>query len=216
MDSSEALTSVRRNLNETTAAFWSDAEIYGYLSEAERLLASRIGGYQVNTTHTSVTGTSAYSRPDGCLRIDRVTWNGKKLRKATYRERDFMDGTDYGSTLQTGNPEMYIEWGTQIVLFPVPDAAQSIQYFFRKNPTRITNATAFTIQEESLQEMLPDYAIWKCSLKDGEINRADRHKQAWDQNVQLAYSIWSDRENQDMIPHVRDEDEFAGGMLGMD
>lgn len=216
MDSGDALTRVRRAINETTAAFWSDAEIYGYLSEGERLLAGRLGGVQASTSHTSVTDTSAYTKPDGCLRIDRVTWNGRKLRRGNYRDRDFLDGTDYGSTLQTGKPEMYLEWGAQIVLFPVPDDAQALQYFFRKIPTRITNATAFTIQEETLQEMLPDYAVWNCSLKDGELNRADRHKQAWDNNVQTAYSIWSDRENQDGIHHVRDEDEYAGGQLGMD
>jgi hypothetical protein len=216
VDSSDALTNCRRQLNETTAAFWSDAEIYGYLSEAERLLAGKIGGYQVRTAHTTVTGTSTYTMPAGCLRIDRVTYDGKKLKGANFRDRDFLDGTDYGSTLQSGKPEIYIPFGSEISLFPVPDDAKTLQWFFRKTPTRITNATAFTIQEETLQEMLPDYAIWKCSLKDQELARADRHKQAWDQNLTMAASIWSDRETQDTISHVRDEDEFAGGQLGMD
>lgn len=216
MDSGDALTRVRRAINETTAAFWSDAEIYGYLSEGERLLAGRLGGVQASTSHTSVTDTSAYTKPDGCLRIDRVTWDGQKLKRIQFRDRDYVDGTVYGSTIQSGKPDSYVEWGTQITLYPVPDDAKTLQYLFRKIPTRITNATAFTIQEETLQEMLPDYAIWNCSLKDGELNRADRHRNAWEKNFEAAYSIWSDRENQDGIHQVRDEDEYPGGSLGMD
>ena len=217
MTPAEALSTTRLQINETTADFWTDAEIYGYLSEAERLLAGRIGGYQVNTTHTTVTDTSAYTKPDGCLRIEAVIYDGHKLRKGALRDRQYLDGMSYGSTRPTGPPEMYMEWGSQIRLSPVPQSAVNLEYFFNKTPTRIVTAsTVFTIQEETLQEMIPDYAMWKCSLKDQELARADRHKEAWDQNVERAVSIWNDRQNQDTIPHVRDEDEYAGGVLGMD
>lgn len=216
MTPAQALTRVRQSLNETTAAFWSDAEVYSYMWEAECILASKLGLFQATTAHTTVTDTSAYTFPDSTLRMERLTYDGKKLKKADFTERDYLDGTDYGSTLQSGKPEIYIEWAEQVFLFPVPDDAKTLRFFFLKAPTEITAAGAFSVKDESLQQMIPDYCIWKCSLKDQEMARADRHQQAWEANVLRAESIWSDRKTADRILSVKDEDEHAGGNLGMD
>jgi hypothetical protein len=43
MTPAQALTRVRTQINETTAAFWTDAEIYGYMWEAECILAGNLG-----------------------------------------------------------------------------------------------------------------------------------------------------------------------------
>lgn len=213
----QALATVRTQLNETTAAFWTDAEIMAYLWEGETILAGKIGGIQAATAHTTVTGTAAYAKPTNCLRIDRLTYNGKKLKKGDFRDRDSLDGTTYGSTLQSARPEMYVEWGVSVYLYPVPDDAKPLDYFFFKSPTVLTaTASAFSLQEETLQAMLPDYAIWKGSMKDQELTRADRHKKYWDDNLLRAESIWNDRNNQDRVLGVKDEDEYAGGPLGMD
>lgn len=217
MTPAQALTTVRTQLNEITAAFWTDAEILGYLWEAETIVAGKLGGVQAATAQTTVTGTSAYSKPTGCLRIDRLTYDGKKLKKGDFRDRDSLDGTTYGSTLQSARPEMYVEWGASVYLYPVPNEAKALDYFFFKTPTALTaSAAGFSIQEESIQAMLPDYAIWKCSLKDQELSRGDRHKTYWDANLLMATSIWNDRNNQDRVQGVKDEDDYAGGVLGMD
>lgn len=217
MTPAQALTRTRTQLGETTAAFWSDAEIYGYLWEAECILTGKLGLNQATSSHTTVTGTSTYTFPDSLLRVERLTYNGKKLKKASFTDRDYLDGTDYGSTADTGNPEMYTEWAQQVYLYPVPDAAQTLGWFFYKAPAEITTAsTVFTIKDEAIQQMIPDYAVWKCSLKDQEISRAERHKQSWEQNVLRAESMWSDKHQSDRISGVKDEDEYPGGFLGMD
>lgn len=216
MTPAQALTRVRTQLNETTAAFWTDAEVLGYMWEAECILAGKLGLFQAVTAHTTVTDTSAYTFPDSMLRLSRLTYDGKKLKKADFTERDYLDGTNYGSTLQSGKPEIYVEWGQQAYLYPVPDAAATLRWFFLKAPSEITAAAAFSVKDESLQQMIPDYCVWKCSLKDGELNRADRHKQAWEANVLRAESMWADKKGEDRIYHVQDEDEHAGGALGMD
>lgn len=216
MTPAQALTRTRLSLNETTAAFWTDAEIYSYMWEAECILAGKLGLFQATTAHTTVTGTSAYTFPDSMLRLSRLTYDGKKLKKADFTERDYLDGTDYGSTPQSGKPEIYTEWAQQAYLFPVPDAAATLRWFFLKAPAEITAAAAFSVKDEALQQMIPDYCVYKCSLKDGELNRADRHQRAWEANVLRAESMWQDRKMEDRILHVKDEDEYAGGNLGMD
>src|SRR3990167_6430354 len=126
MTPAQALTRVRTQVNETTAAFWSDAEIYGYMWEAECILSGRLGLFQAITAVTTVTGTSAYTFPDGYQRIYRVTYDGKKLKKVDFTDRDHLDGTSYGSTIQSGKPEMYMEFAKQLFLYPVPDDAKAV------------------------------------------------------------------------------------------
>ena len=216
MTPAQALSSIRRNLNETTAAFWSDAEIYGYMWEGECILAGKIGAPQAITAHTTITGTSAYTSPDSCLRLSRLTYDGKKLKRGDFTDRDYLDGTNYGSTPQSGKPVMYTEWGTNVYLFPVPDTAAALNFFFIKAPTEITAAASFSIKDESIQQLIPDYCIWKASLKDGEMARADRHKQTWEQNVLRAETMWVDRKAEDRTYAVKDEDDYAGNEVGMD
>jgi hypothetical protein len=216
MTPAQALTRTRLQLNETTAAFWTDAEICGYMWEAECILAGKLGLFQAVTAHTTVTGTSAYTFPDSLIRVSRLTYDGKKLKKIDFTERDYLDGTNYGSTRQTGQPEAYAEWGQSVYLQPVPQSAAALQWFFLKAPAEITAAGAFSIKDETLQQMIPDYCVYKASMKDGELNRADRHYRAWEANVLRAESMWMDKKGEDRVYHVRDEDEFAGGVLGID
>ena len=216
MTPAQALTRVRQQLNETTAAFWSDAEIFGYMWEGESILVGKLGMFQATTAVTTVTDTSSYTFPSGYQRISRLTYDGKKLKKADFTDRDYLDGTNYGSTPQTGKPEMYTEFAGLVYVFPVPDDAKALRFFGEKVPTEITASASFSVPEENIQQMIPDYCVWKCSMKDGELNRADRHKQAWDRNVLMAESIWVDRKSADRMYAVKDEDEYPGGGLGMD
>ncbi len=217
MTPAQAYSTVRLQLNEATAAFWSNAEIYGYLWEGECLLAGKLGLFQAITAHTTVTGTSAYTCPDNWLRISRITYDGKKLKKGDFTERDYLDGTNYGSTPQSGKPQMYTEWAESVYTFPVPDDAKTLEFFGLKAPAEVVSgASSFSIKDQSLQQMLPDYAIWKASLKDGDTGRADRHKQAWEQNVLRAETIWVDKKAEDRTYAIKDEDDYPGGFLGMD
>jgi hypothetical protein len=217
MTPAQALSTVRYQLNEVTAAFWTDAEIYGYLWEAETILGAELGLFQAYTAHTTTTDTSVYTFPDSTARIENITYDGKKLKAADMRDREYYDGIDYGSTRPTGDPAIYVPWNQNVYLSPVPNDAKTLAFWYYKHAAQITTAsTVFSIQDESLQQMLPDYAIWKGSMKDQELNRADRHKQYWDSNVKRAHGIWGDKKYQDRLLVVKDEDDYAGNTLGMD
>lgn len=216
MTPAQALTRTRNQLNEATAAFWSDAEIFGYMWEAECLLAGKSGMVQAVTAVTTVTGTSAYAFPAGYQRLSRLSYDGKKLKKGDFTDRDYLNGTNYGSTPPSGRPQMYAQWANQVYLSPVPDDAKTLAIFGLKVPTEITAAAAFSIQEENIQQMIPDYCVAKALMKDGENPRADRLMKLFEANVLRAESIWEDKKNEDRVLAVKDEDQYAGGVLGMD
>ena len=184
--------------------------------ELVNIIGAKLGLFEATTDHTTITDTSVYTFPDNTVKIHQITYNGKKLKQDDFRGRERLDGADYGYTPSTGNPEIWIPWNNQVTLSPVPDAAKALKFYFKKTPATITtSSTVFSIQEDSITQMLPDYAIWKGSMKDQELNRADRHLAAWNANVQTAAQIWDDKKYDDRILSVKDEDDYYSNYLGM-
>lgn len=217
MNPQSALSAVRENLNEAVSAFWSDTEIYGNLSQAETILASKTGGIEAITSRTSVTGTSFYTSPDNLLRINRLTYDGKKLKRVNGVDVDYLDGSTYGKTVSTGNPEVYKAWAGGVTLYPTPDAAKTIIFDIIKSPTLINTAsTQFSIINAAIHQHVIPYATYKAYLKAGEVNLADRWERDWKTGLDMAVSTKLDEDGWDKTPYVLDEDLYAGGQLGMD
>ena len=60
-----------------------EAELYGYISEAELILAKKVHCTETITTASSVIDQREYTRPTDALKLQRVTWNTVKLKKVT-------------------------------------------------------------------------------------------------------------------------------------
>jgi len=217
MTPAEALSLVRNQINETTANFWSDAEIYAYMWEAENQLCAIVGYEQAVTAHTTITDTSVYTTPDDSLRITRVTYDGRPLKRSTAREIDLLNGTTYGGTVTAGKPEVYKQWGTNVTLYPTPEEAKELYFEFMEAPAQITTAsTLFSIHNVAIQQMIPDYSVLRCMLKDTENQLVPVYKQKWDENIQRARSIASDEEDYDRYDTVRDEQLYPDDQIGSD
>lgn len=217
MTPAQSLSTIRNQLNETTANFFTDAEIYAYMWEAETLLAHEIGYVKKTTAHTTVTDQSVYTCPDNYVKIARVTYDGKKLKQVNDVDVDRLDGATYGSTVQSGKPEVYKKWGDDVTLWPTPEEDKELYFEFYKSPDQITtDSTLFTITDGAIQQMIGDYVLYKCFHKDLEVQKAEKHFAVWNANLSRAYMLARDRDGWDEMSTVKDEDEYAAGSLGMD
>lgn len=213
------LDDVRAQFNELTAnaTFLTENEIHTWQWEAENHLCSIIGYIEATTTHSTVTDTSEYTLPDNCLKIARVSYSGKRLKHMDDRDIELQEGTSAGSSRGTGEPKGYRIWGGMCKVSPVPDAATSLAFEFFKGASMVATAsTLFTLSDTVIQQMIPSYCLWRASLKDKDYDNADRYQQEWEHNLQRAHSIREDKHSYDRIQGVKDEDEYAGGEIGMD
>lgn len=216
MTPAQALSLTRYQINETTANFWTDAEIYAYMWEAENQLASIVGYEQAVTAHTTITDTSVYTVPDDTLRINRVTYDGRALKRVEARDIDLLNGTSYGSTVQAGKPEVYRQIDTNITVYPTPEEAKELYFEFTKAPAQITtDSTAFSIPNPAVQQLIPDYCVMRCMLKDTEKELVPVYMAKWQDSMNKAWSIKAN-EDVDLIQGVRDEDLYADGLTGSD
>lgn len=182
---SDVLSRVRDQLAETTAAFWTDAEIYRYITDAEREINLTVECNIATTAHTTTTGTSGYTLPADCLSVYRLTYDGVPLRRLDRNKRD-IDGLDmpgYGGTGQSGDSTHYYEVGGYVYLWPNPSRAVTIDYQFLKQPSAVTtSSTAFTVPA-NFHTPIQDYALYRAYLKDQDQGKAEWYKREFMQGM---------------------------------
>lgn len=138
---------VRARLNETTARFWTDAQLNVWINEGMRDLARRTETIQTfGTTITTVAGTAEYVVPADVLRVHRVEFvpTGATqiypVQLTTYDELDQVWGI-YPNTVQ-GYPVYAALWGfpptLKLRLYPVPSQAGTINLFYYRLPAAVS------------------------------------------------------------------------------
>ena len=199
------IADIRNQVTETTAKFYSDNEIRAYLWQAEIAIAKKLQCTQTTHSSTSTTsGTREYAMPDDVLEISRVTWNSFPLTKIVLDDLDRLEGAAYAFTGITGNPVYYYENGANVGLSPIPNATQTLKFWYTVMPTVITDAsTGFTIPA-FCQYYLTDYCLWRMYEKDSDQQRATFHREKWNENLNEAFREWKSRQRVNKRVIVKD------------
>jgi hypothetical protein len=210
MVAGDVLTTVRNQLYEPTAGFWTDSELYGYMNQAEQEIALNIRCTQAQTAMTSVTAQSMYTRP-AAYYIDRLTWDGDKLKKIDFTDYDTLA---WGVTT-IGSPTHYYERGDQLGLWPIPSTAASMNVYYVSIPAAIATTTASFTVPVYFHNMIQDYCLYRSFAKDQNQAQATFFKDQWDKNMQRAFTYWRNKTSGDMYQVVRDEDNYQSTELGI-
>lgn len=208
--------SVRNQVYETSASFWSDAEIYTYLWFAECEIAGLIQCTEAtDDTTTTVASTQEYAKPTDCLIVLRVTYDGAKLKRIDLTDQDALDGSAYGGSLSTGNANSYYEFGDNVGLYPIPDDAKTLKFWYIKQPTLKTDADIGWDVPTEFEHYLADYALYRMYLKEQDEGRASIHKQLFDQSVARAAQKWRINRERDRHSVVKTEEFYPITGLGL-
>ena len=214
MTPTQLYNSIRNQINDTSADFWSESELYRYMSDAEMELASLVNCTETTATDTSVADQREYDRPSDAINIERVTWNSVKLKKINLTDLDNLEGTSYGGSADYGNPVYYYDYADVIGLSPIPDAAQTIKYYYTAQPTILSaSSTAFTIPA-MLGHLLADYCLYRMYSKDQMSSESAKHFQLWKDNLKTAEQIMATQRSTDRFRVVRVEDAYPITDLG--
>ena len=217
MTPAQILATIRAQVYEETAAFYTDAEIYSYMWQGEQELITQVPCTETRdtTSITSAVDTEYYTKPTGVVYIERVEWDSVKLKKIDYRDRDALDTNGYGGSLSTGDPYCYYEYGAQIGLYPVPQSIKNVTIHYIKAASAIAaGSTAFTIPDY-FSHYLTDFCLYRMYAKDQDDGRANFHRQQWEMNVSRAKQAWSQRQTHDALMVVKDDNNYPETELGM-
>ena len=210
------VSTIRDQFYETSPGFITEAELYLYIWQAEAEIAALIECTEAtDSSTTTVASTQEYSKPSDCLLIKRVTWYDKKLKRINLVDQDAMDDSGYGSSVSTGNPDSYYEYGDVVGLYPIPSSAQTLKFWYIQQPTvKTSSSTSFDVPT-MFEHYIPDYCLYRVYLKDQDDARASIHKRLWDENIVKGAAKWARRDMLDGHYVVKMEGAYPMTDLGM-
>ena len=216
MTPAQILSTVRYQINEPTANFWADQEIYDYQWQAECIINDLTKcNEQTYSGITTSANVAEYSMPSNVLFVTRVTWDYARLKKIDFRELENREWLSYGQTIQSGEPDSYYIFGNNIGLYPTPNDTQLTKLWFIAQPAQLTSSsTSFDIPQY-FHHLIPDYCLWRMWSKDQESDRAPFHMTRWQENLQQAVISWQQRQKSDKIFVVKDSNLYPNTLGGM-
>lgn len=183
MLASTIIQDVRRELLETTAAFWSDAELLRHLNRGEQDYVNRTRILEDTASLSTTTGTMDYQLPPNWVSAKLVLYNSKEiatdddawkrleptsLEKMGQEHPNFL-ATETVTSLEA-TPEKYFIWQNRIYLYPAPRNSKDsdLHLFYKAKPIALTATSQSINIDDSLAEALTAYILWRAWKKSKE------------------------------------------------
>lgn len=172
------------------------ARIEKWIDQGNRRIY-RDADIRINSTTSTVNtivGTSTYSLPTDFNKI--ISLRNTSLAPNDNLE-DIRDIRLYDELdAQSGTPNQYVIDGSNIVVYPTPNAVQTLVLRYWKGPTDL-GATEAPAWSSDYHYLLEEYALYKAFLSEHDREMADIHKQIFEQDiVKLADELQNDAETQ--------------------
>ena len=233
MTPSQVKTIVRNQCADDSENFWTDTEIYLYMTMAQREILlrhpelndqrSRIAAnaYQGRYTLTGVTP----------LNMEWVGWiedpstNGAdaydmdisyKLKRIDSLDMYATQGAD--STV-SGQPEYYRwdDYDNVLQIYPTPDTTGQFMLHYRVHDADVSSTGSFISGIEPYAHFIADYCLYRMFLKDQElITEAQTYGGLWRRHMEEIERSVESRMMHDRFVTVKDEDDnYYSTDLGM-
>lgn len=141
MTVAEISAAARNNLNALTDLLWSDTEVYQNIRMACNQMAVRTRCIEKTSTSASVASTQSYAKPSDVAEIWRIEYEGRKLQKISKREADTL--VPDNTTVLTGTPTHYVEYGDNVYLYPTPTSSSDdiVFWYYGEHATVTASST---------------------------------------------------------------------------
>lgn len=203
------LSRVRSNINETTARFFTDAELTTWLNNGCKDIARRAEVIQhFDTTVSAIAGTNKYALPTDVIRVHRVEFmpTGQTqiypLQASTQQELDQVFGTNQAQ--QGTTPLYYAIWGypggvgaaaLTMQVYPVPATSGTFNIFYYAVPVDMVGGTDVAQIPAGWEELLVLYCEYNARRKDKQQDWEDA-KKIYEEKVQEMVDVtrqWHDQ-----------------------
>lgn len=195
MQAQTILTDVRRALLESSAQFWSDAELLRYLNRAELDYVNKTRLLEDTAQLSLIQGRLDYALPSNWLSAKAVFFkieneDGSYRWKRLYPtnvEKNAQSSPNFMNTTvdNQGEPQRYWIWGRSLWLDKAPDDTSdtTLLLFYKSKPIPLANATDSINLDDSLSEALTAYILDKAWSKEDETEKAEEQKLIYDRYV---------------------------------
>ena len=163
----QLITATRQLLNESTAGFYTDAEITEWLNQATLDIAAVAKCVEGRVAIGMTLGTWQYTLPTDNAEVLHVVWDDTK--QALRKIMPSMVG-EAGPDSESDQPATWFEWNGQLYVNPLPTTAaagKNVEVFYAKT----TNNP--TLLPDTYQLLAITYATYRGKLKDKRFAEAN-------------------------------------------
>jgi len=180
---STIISTARVRLNETSTAFFTDANLVTFCNEAQKYFVRETKCLEGISTSTSVSGTQNYALPSDFYKLRRILYDGKSVKEVSFLD---IDEADIDETDISGDPKSFYLWNDSIYFIPIPNTtSDSIKIYYYKTPIAITLSSQ-TLETNSLyDDVIITYMVYLALIKDGEEEKADYEMQECNAKLSL-------------------------------
>lgn len=165
----DSVTEVRSLINETTASFWTDAQLQEWLDQGISDIAARTGCIDDSDTFLLVTSQYEYTDlvTDGAAAVSDITkvWGCIYLNpddRYIGLKRILPSQIADLPHMQSGPPVYYYHFNDKIGILPLPTSAEngdSVKIYFSKNPS----AATLELRIAELPSEYHNAMLWYCA-----------------------------------------------------
>jgi hypothetical protein len=188
MKGSELITQVRAELLESSAAFWTDAELLMWINLAENDYVNRTRLLEDKATMQTVSGQPDYPLPSNWLSTKMVWYHKPDDAGIDHQWQLFPTSLEKVAeetvdplSVDTGHlddPSMFWIWGRSLYLKAVPKTAgNTITMFYESKPIPLRTVDDSLNVDETLADGPRAYVLWHAWAKENETERAAMAKQ---------------------------------------
>lgn len=151
--------------------------VTGWLNEAQVRVFQRIGLPQNEATEilTTTSGTASYEVPDDMLVLVTVEDSRGELAAVA---RDAIP-----TTARSGSPTAYALYGTNLILYPTPNAEADLTLRYRSRPAPMVNDDDVSMVPGELAYLLVTYALSRAYRKEDDFQAASFYWQEWERDL---------------------------------
>lgn len=212
MTPTQLVERARNKYNSLGDSFWSDQELLDLFTDACTEIAQETLCIERTYTTTTVAGTQEYDFPTNTIAIKRVTYNGQKLKKISFREDDAITGLNQASTTR-GTPSYYSQWNYTLALRPLPDAAYTLKIYAYNEPAALVITSVLEVPTVFHMRLI-DYVLAEMAAKDSNEKAAKYYIDRWDK-AKVEMKKWiAKRKRSDSFGVVQDEDQLIESYMG--
>lgn len=204
MTPGELISYARQMYNASNDSFFADSELYTHVWHAQGILAKDAKAIENTYETTTVDGQQEYTYPTNAIAIKRITWDGKRLTRITFKEDDWLTGFN-AATTATGTPSCYALFDRIIYLRPIPSAAYTLKLFTFDSPQEVSSTSSLDV-DETFHLDLASFILWRMALKDQNFEAARYYQEQWDAAVARAKTWARKKQTADGYNVVRDEE----------
>ncbi len=182
---SQVLTEVKRKFGDTSGVQVQDADIIGWINDAQRDIAEREEILKGRATFSSVVAQADYPSPiTNVLEVYSLHYDGEVIPNVTFEQAEQEYISKAASNDQAAVPRIWYSFGGTITFYPAPTTVATVTMFYSALPGTVALATDLLTVPDRWYNAVVHYCLMQAYELDEDWQANQAKSQMYTEELQ--------------------------------